>query len=372
MSGYSSFQGRYATISEGDYQSAGFTAPFPALASLALHAVKRGISEEDFGKMGWRAGRAVHRRSQSRVRGEIIARKVYRQAEAFSKTSTRGGSTRGLQHWVEQSAMWLHRFNQVSWRGRGSASERKVLTALTERALKAHSLTVNASLRLLQVETLLPRTTVAGALERLEVKGFLTLEGVVGGARVVNLNVAGVAVFEALDTIYGSTSGVGVEPVTCSGVNSAWSHEVFARKGLNGHHGFVWGVLRAGGVMRVADVAAGGHVSVGVARRVLKALQIVGFVRRVDRFTWMVSGDETRFDLAAKTYALPGVPTAGLRERVRLLVEVERFHYREWLWSRKLVQPSHGFLSPVEADDLHAELLFRARTFQSARISIAA
>lgn len=321
--------GNYRLISEGEWESAGFTAPFPALSSLALHAVKRGFTNEEFRVVAHRAGSAVRRNCKGRAYGEKMASKAYFQAVQFAKSAPRGGSSKSLQRWVEASALWVHRFRCVQWRGRGSANERKVLAALTERALKAHSLTVNGSLRLLAEETLIPRGTVSDVLDRLVVKGFVTLTGVEGHARVVSLCTDGVDVFDALEAVYGSATGLDVEVALTTVTPSSVFDEVWARKCVNRHHGFIHAGFKDSGLAPVTTrgVADSQGLTLVTARRHLNELKRVGLVKKHGR-TWSRSLLKTVVLAATGTTdRATGVPTAGLRERFRLVHARERFEY---------------------------------------------
>jgi len=323
------FTGRYGVIAAGDYQSAGHMEPFGALASLALHAVKRGVGEDDFAAAAWRAGVAVRRRSRTRPAGEVLARKAHHQAMVFAASHARGGSQRALIRWVEESALWLHRFRGAQWRGRGSAAERKVLAALTERALAAHDLCVNASVRLLEAETLLPRSTVAAALRRLASAGWVRVSAVPGGAQMASLLTTGVDVFDALEAVYSSAHGLDVTEPVASETSQVVFAEVFARKNLNRHHGFVVaaGVAGVAGVT-TRQVASGQGLTLVTARRHLQDLAAAGLVARVGR-VWVATGLE--LEAVAADLGLPGVPTVGLRERIRAAHVRERWSYSEHL-----------------------------------------
>lgn len=337
------FTGRYRFAASGDWRSGEYDSPFAALSSLALHAVKRGVSEGEFVDGAWRAGSAL--RKKTRPYGEEVARKAYRQAVAFSKGRPRGGSQKGFQRWVEASAMWLFRFDNATWRGRGSSAERKVLAALTERALRARSLAVNASGRLLAEETLLPHRTVEGALGRLVAAGWISLDGSeVGKARVANLITAGVDVFDALLAVYESNTGLDVTPgeVPVSRTDEVVFSEGFARAGVNRHHGFI----HAAGVEGVTtrEVADGQGLTVVTARRHLHDLVAAGLVRREGR-RWVAT--DVTVEQVAASETLPGVPTVGLRERMRAAHAKERWSYAEYLRDceqrlrvRKIVPPA--------------------------------
>jgi DNA-binding MarR family transcriptional regulator len=361
------FTGRYGVIAAGDYQSAGHTEPFGALASLALHAVKRGVGEDDFAAAAWRAGVAVRRRSRTRPAGEIVARKAHHQAVTFAASHARGGSQRALIRWVESSALWLHRFRGAQWRGRGSSAERKVLAALTERALKAHDLCVNASVRLLEAETLLPRSTVAAALHRLEGAGWVRLSAVPGGAQMASLLTDGVDVFDALESVYSSAHGLDVSEPVASETSQVVFAEVFARKTLNRHHGFVVAAGVAGVTTR--QVASGQGLTMVTARRHLHDLAAAGLVARAGR-VWVAT--DVPLDAVAADPGLPGVPTAGLRERIRAAHVRERWSYSEHLVDTHARKPQLRYTPSWESIRQPAHRARRAHSTPNSRACTAA
>jgi len=306
--------GHYADIAEGTWQAT-HEHPFNALASLTAHAVRRGITEHDFLTHAWKAGSAV--RGKGRPYGEDMCRKVFRSQTRF--LSNGGSPQRANARFVEDFCMWVFRVEGALWRGRAGCSDRIVLDALTARAARAGSITVNASVRLLAEETLLSVMTVQRALNRLGAGGWVRLHASDRGlARMATLRIDGVNVFSALDGLDADHCAPHV-PIVGGGTRE----EVFARRGLKGACSRVYAALddhaTVAGLMEVTGFGR------GAVRSALHRLAAVGLASRVDRYHWRV-GDRTCGDVAADR-ALPGAPTAGLRDRMRRGHDAERFRY---------------------------------------------
>jgi predicted transcriptional regulator len=310
------FAGNYSLIADGHWESSGYHSPFAALMAIACHCLLRGISEDDFVAATWRAGSAV--KGKSRVHGENMSRQAFRKA----KNAPSIKDALVPAQFMEDMHIWVSRISSASWRGRGASSERLVLDSLTVRALAAFTTQdLNGSVRLLSEETLLSVKTVSVSLQRLVKKGWIAInKSKVGSPSRVTLRIDECNVFVAL--------AGNVAPQVLPIVDGP-QHEAFRRVGLRGHSGLLYGMLVTNGTFTVAELATNSGLTHRTVRETLHRLASFGLAARVDNRHWVVGSAD--LDVVASDLDLPGVYTAGLRDRLRAAHARERWGYEEVL-----------------------------------------